>query len=253
MSKYWVLIAVAVAIVDGVLAMVSLQLFIFFSVAAVWFGIVIGIQSGRRRRKQRPFLQIAQSVAEIRQVDYFRRIPAEQLERWLLAAFTARGFTTMGDPVLGRSHDQGWVWRGGKKAVLYIQQERPLNEGDLARIWTLRNECKADSVYVFSPFLTASRSDKPSLEILAGQEFLSWMSVLDGVRPLNIGTLAAERCSCGASQVERVSQAGEPLLICSRYPDCDETPQPDFGKALSDIPCRVFSESKPSGHDMPAL
>jgi hypothetical protein len=233
MNKSRVLIAMAVVVVDGLLAMVSLQLFIFFSVAALWFGVVIGIQSAKRRRKQRPFLQIAQSLADIRRVDYFRRVSAPQLETWLLAAFTARGFTTMGDPVLGRSHDQGCVWRSGKKAALHIQQERPLNEGDLVRIWTLRNECKADSVFIFSPFLTASKSHNPRLEILAGQEFLSWMSVLDGVRPLNVGVPAADKCSCGAPLEERVSHAGEALLICLRYPDCDEAPQPDFGKAVS--------------------
>jgi hypothetical protein len=174
--------------------------------------------------KLRSFVQEAQFVSQICRVDYFRRVPAAQLENWLLAALTARGYVLLGDPILGRSHGEGCAWRSGKRAGVLIQQERSLTEGDLAIFGALRKKCKVDTILVFSPFSSAPQCHRPELNILAGQEFLSWMSVLESVRPVKIGTLSPPNCSCGAAREEYVSRAGEPLLICSRYPDCREAP-----------------------------
>ncbi len=235
MNRQRLLIAAVVVASDVLLAVVSPPVFVSLNVTAVWIGISIGIRSAFRWWKQRLFVQRAQSVSDIRRIDYFRRVPGPQLENWLLAAFEARGFLPMGDPFLARSLDQGFVWRSGKMAALFIQQERQLTEYDLKKIWASKNKCRVDNVFVFSPFSSAPKGNRHGLEILVGQEFLSWMSVLAGVRPVNIGTLAPQNCSCGARQEEWVSLAGEPLLICSRYPDCREAPQPAFGEPVSAI------------------
>jgi hypothetical protein len=229
-TKRLLIVAVAVT-VNFLLAIVYPPLSITFSLAALGFGVFIGA----RWWKQLPFRQKAKYVSDIRRADYFHHVPGPQLENWLLAAFTARGFVLLGDPALGRSLDQGYAWRSGKKVALFIQQERPLQERDLVSICALKNKCKVDSVFVFSPFSSAPKSKRPGLEIVAGQKFLSWMSVLDGVRPVNIGKLPPQNCSCGAPQEEHLSRAGEPLLICTQYPDCREAPQPGFGKVSSAV------------------
>jgi hypothetical protein len=226
-------IAVGFVVFDCLLAMVSLPLFVSFNVVAFWLGVCIGMRSAVRWWKLLRFRQRAQFVSDIRRVDYFRRVPGPHLENWLLTAFTARGFVLLGDPVLRRSPGEGFAWRSGKKVALFIQQERPLKESDLARIWALKNKRHLDTVFLFSPFSSAPKNKRPGLQILAGQELLSWMSVLSDVRPLNIGALAPHNCSCGAPQNEYVSCGGEALLICSRYPDCQEAPRPEFGKAAS--------------------
>ncbi len=229
MKKKWLLIVAVVVTVNCLLAIVSPRLHIYFSIAALGLGVSFGVGW----LKQLPFKQKARYVSEIRRIDYFRSVPTPQLESWLLNALTARGFVLLGEPFLGRSIDQGCAWRRSRRVALFIQQERPLTERDLASIGALRSKCKAQIVFVFSPFSSAPKSTRHGLEIQAGQEFLSWMSALDGVRPVNIGKLAPQNCSCGAPQEEHVSRAGAPLLICSRYPDCREAPRPRIGSVPS--------------------
>jgi hypothetical protein len=215
------------------LAVVSPPVFVFLSLAALWGGLWIGIRLALRWWKQLPFLQKAQYISEIRRVDYFRRVSGPQLENWVLLTFTARGYVLLGDPVLGRSLPQGCAWIGGKKTSVVMQQDRPLTERDLQQIYTAKNRFKVEKVIVLSPFPNAPESNLPGLEILAGKKFLSWMSVLDGVRPVLIDRLPPQNCSCGCPQHEYVSRAGESLLICSRYPDCQKAPRSGVGSVLS--------------------
>jgi hypothetical protein len=217
-------IAAAVVVVGLLLALVSTAAFLFFLLAAMWFGLYFGARATVRWWKQRLFLEEAQSVSRICDVDYFRRVSGSQLESWLLAALTARGYVLLGDPVLGRSHGQGCAWRAGKRVGLWIQQERQLSERDLASLAALKKKCKVDALLVLSPFSVAPKCHRPELEILAGQEFLAWMSVLDGVRPVNVDSIDPQNCSCGGPREQSVSRAGRALLRCSRYPDCREPP-----------------------------
>ena len=128
--------------------------------------------------------------------------------------------------------DQGCAWLSGKKIVLAIQHDRPLSQLDLARIYRLKSQCNMD-VMVFSPFASAPEINRPGLNVVVGEEFLSWMSVLDSAPVVNLGTRASQNCSCGAPREERVSRAGDPLFICSRYPDCREVVQAEFEKVAT--------------------
>jgi len=223
-----VVIAATIVVVGFLLLFVPPSALVFVGVPALWGGLWIGMRSALRWWKQRQFLVKAQSVSEIRQVSYFRRVPEEQLENWIFTTLTARRFVLLGDPVLGRPLTQGYAWHDGKRAVVVIQHERPLIEADLRRIYTLKNKFQAVTAIVVSPFPSAPRSNHPGLQILAGKDLLRFMSVLDGVPPMKIGDLPAQFCSCGSQQVEHVSRAGEPLLVCSRYPDCSKVERPSL-------------------------
>lgn len=233
MNTKRLVIAAMTAAVYFLAAVVSTPLFVFLILVAFWGGLWVGIRSALYRWRQLPFLEKAQHVSDIRRVDYFRRVPSPQLENWVLASLIARGFVVLGDPVLGRSRIQGYAWLQGKKTVVVMRPEGPLKDRDLDRIYNLKNKCHAEAALVFSPFSSAPRSNRPGLDILAGKKFLSWMKVLDSVRPINIGALPPQTCSCGAPQVEHVSRAGEPVLICSRFPDCQEVQRPNLGNLAS--------------------
>ena len=228
MDKKRTLLAAAIAAGFFLTAVVSEPLFIFLSVAMLLGGLWFGSRFAFQKWKRRPFLQKARYVSDICRVDYFRRVPEQQLETWLLSSLTARGYVLLGDPVLGRSLIQGYAWLSGKKAVVVIQQARVLTVRDLDRIYTLKNRFKVETVLVFSPFPEAPFSTRPGLEVLAGDEFLSWTKELSGVPPLHFASLPSQNCSCGSPQFECVSRAGEPLLLCSRYPDCRQAQQPTF-------------------------
>ena len=227
MKTKQILIAAAIVAVFFVLAMVSEPAAVFLTLCALGGGLWFGIRLAIEKWKQLPYLEKAHSVSDICRVDYFRRVPEAQLETWLLISLTARGYVLLGDPVLGRSLVQGYAWLGGKKAVVIIDQARPLTQQGLDRIYTLKNRFKVETALVFSPFPDAPFSSHPGVRILTGNEFLSWIKVLDGVRPLNIASLPSQDCSCGSPQVECVSRAGGPLLRCSRFPDCQKTHRPE--------------------------
>ncbi len=74
--KHLLIVAVVVA-ADGLLASVSLQLFVSWN---LWFGICIGTCWAVRWEKRRLFQQEARSVSDIRGVDRFRHVPAPRLE-----------------------------------------------------------------------------------------------------------------------------------------------------------------------------
>lgn len=233
MTKKGFLIAAGILAFIFVLTVLPTPVLVFLSLAAFWGGLWVGIRWSTRRWKQLPFLQRAQSVSDICSVDYFRRVPALPLENWVRTALTYHGFVLLGDPVLGRSPVQGYAWLNGKKAIVVMRLERALNEQDLESIYHLKSKYRAELAIVFSPFSSAPRSNYPGLEVLAGKAFLSWMSVLNGVKPMNIGALLPQTCSCGSPQVEHVSRAGEPVLICSRYPDCREAQRPGLASVAA--------------------
>jgi len=225
MSKKQVLILALMAF-GLLLAVVPLPAFVLVISMTLGGGVVVGTRATRRWWKERQFLQKAQYVSDISQVGYFRRVPKDQLENWVFLSLTARRFVLLGDPILVRSHAQGYAWRDGKKAVVVIQLERALMEDDLRRIYTVKSKFQVENVIIVSPFPKAPRTTLPGFQILAGKDLLRWMSVLHGVKPTNLGNLPIQFCSCGAQQVEQVSRGGEPLLVCSQYPDCQKVERP---------------------------
>ena len=235
MTKKGLIIAAGILAFCLLLAVAPTPIFVFLSLVAFWAGLWIGIRWAIRRWKEAPFLKRAQSVSDVSSIDYFRRVPVLPLENWVRTALTRHGFLLLGDPVLGRSPVQGYAWLNGKKAIVVMRLERALNPRDLESIYQLKSKYKAELAIVFSPFSSAPSSNYPGLEVLAGPAFLSWMSVLDGVKPMNIGDLSPQICRCGSPQVEHVSRAGEPVLICSRYPDCQEASRPSFANAYATV------------------
>jgi hypothetical protein len=216
------LIAGGVVTFGFVLALAPLPVSVFPSLVVLFGGLFFGARWAMQRYRRSPLPQPARSVSEISSIDYFRRIPTLPLENWVRTALTSHGFLLLGDPVLGRSPVQGYAWLKGKKAVVVMRLERALKRQDLEGLYQLKNQCKAELAIIFSPFANAPISDYPGLEILAGQAFLTWMNVLTSAQPLPVGGLRLKKCGCGSPQIESVSRGGEPLLICSRYPDCKE-------------------------------
>jgi hypothetical protein len=226
------LIAASVVTFGLVLALAPPPVSVFLTLVALWGGLWVGARWAIQWYRRPPFPQQARSVSEIASIDYFRRVPKLPLENWVCTALTSHGFLLLGDPVLGRSPIQGYAWLNGKKAVVVMRLERALKEQDLESIYQLKNKCKAELAIIFSPFVNAPASNYPGLEVLAGQGFLTWMNVLTSVKPINVGRLRLNKCSCGSPQIESVSRGGEPLLICSRYPGCKEVTSPGSSNAV---------------------
>jgi len=226
MSKKQLLIVAMIVTVSLLMAVAPQRALVFLCVVTFWGVVLGGSGAARRWWKEREFLQKALYVSDICRVAYFRRVPKEQLETWVFLALTAHEYVLLGDPILGRSVELGYAWQNGKKAVVVIQQGRALIDDDLRRTYTLKNKLRVENAIIISPFSKAPRSNLPGLEILAGDDLLRWMSVLNGVRPVNLRSVPIHFCSCGAQQVEQVSRAGEPLLVCSRFPDCQKAECP---------------------------
>lgn len=199
---------------------------LFLSLNVLWGSLWFASRFLLLRWKQRLHRQPARYISEIRSVSYFRHLPEAQLEKLTFQVLAARKFLLLGDPILGRAKAQGYAWQAGKKTVVVLQRETVLTKDDLNKIHTLKNRSKAERAIVISPFSTTARNPYPGLEILSGKKLVSWMKTLDNVRPVKIGALPVQQCSCGSPQEEHVSRAGEALLICSRYPDCQATQQP---------------------------
>ena len=244
-------IAATIVAVGCLLAVVPLPAVVFLSLVVFWGGAAVGMRFAMRWWSQRRFMEIAKHVSDIGRPDYFRRVPESQLESWVFTVLASRGFVLLGDPILGRSRNQGYAWREGKKAVVVIQQEQPLTADDLRRFYSLRNKLRAQTAFVVSPFSSSPSSDYPGLEILAGKDLLRFMSVLDGVPPMNIGEIPPQVCSCGSPQIEHVSRAGAPLLVCARYPDCQKTERPTAAKVLWERGRVTRSEEQRPGDDYP--
>jgi len=188
----------------------------------VFFSARYAFLRWRRWRYQQP----ARYINEIRGIQYYRSLGREQFERLVQQALKAGGYMILGEPYLGRTLQQGYAWKGGKKYALAHYPYDPLTPGDMEELSRKQTRARADQVLVFSPFPRAPRSPHPAVEVLAGSKLVDWFSILEDVRPPIVPLPDAGNCDCGAPMETRVNRAGQYLLVCSRYPDCREMRKP---------------------------
>lgn len=201
-------------------------MWVFLSVLVFWSAVLFGGQALFKSWRRRRFLQPAHSLKEIGSVAYYRQISQTQFESLVLQGMRARDYTFLGDPWLGRSKNQGYAWKKGKKVVFSYRRSRALNRTQLNEIAKKLRLVRAETVLVFSPLRKFPRTSPAGVEIVAGKKLLRWFSILDTAVPPIANKLPAEKCTCGAPMKERVSRAGLPLLVCSMFPDCREVRRP---------------------------
>ncbi len=193
---------------------------LFLAVLAFWMVALFSAKSIYRKVRQRHLLEPARFLSEMLSVDYYRQLSAAQFETLILMGIRKRGYTLLGDPWLGRAKEQGYIWKKGTKAILVYSLYDTVTLEDLEDAAKKRKMARAEHVYVFYPFPSAPKSHHDGVEVLYGNKLLNWFSVLDDVLPPVFRKAQPEICECGAPMRERVSRAGQPLLVCSMYPDC---------------------------------
>ena len=193
---------------------------LFLTLIVFWSGALWGGQWAWKRWRQWCRQQPARFVSEIKRADYYRQLSPDQFESLVKHVLKARQYTILDDPYLGRSKRQGYAWKAGKKAVLVHHPESRLAPDELDDVAIRLRAVRADLAWFFYPFPKAPGTNHPDVKILAGKNLLAWFSVLDYVPPLTSNQLAAETCACGQPMQERVNRLGEPMLVCTRYPDC---------------------------------
>ena len=204
---------------------IPVVLFLIWTV--VFFSARYAFLRWRRWRYQQP----ARYINEIRGVEYFRSLGREQFERLVQQTLKAGGYTIFGEPYVGRSLQQGYAWKGGKKYALAHYPDNPLTPEDMEELSRKQSRARADQVLVFSPFPRAPGSRHPGVEVLAGSKLVDWFSILEDVRPPLVPLPDAGSCDCGAPMETRVNRAGQYLLVCSRYPDCRQMRKPEAAVA----------------------
>ena len=205
-----------------------------------WTIVVFSTTFLYKRLNNRSLFLPARHLNEITNVNYYRRLSPAQFESLLMQAIRAHDFVLLGDPHLGRSKEQGYLWKRGKKSVIVSRSDHAVSEADLEEIARSSRRAAAENVIVFSPFYKTPRAIPTGVEILSGKRLLRWFSVLEHVVPPAICKASEERCVCGALMEERVSRAGLPLLVCSAFPDCRITRLP------------VAPRTSPHDHSSPA-
>jgi len=195
----------------------------------IWTVVFFSARYAFLRWRQWRYQQPARYINEIRGVEYYRSLGREQFERLVQQTLKAGGYTTLGEPYLGRTLQQGYVWKGGKKYALAHYPDNPLTVADMEELSRKQRKVRADQVLVFSPFPQAPRSPHPAVEVLAGSKLADWFSILEDVRPPIVPLPDAGNCNCGAPMETRVNRAGQYLLVCSRYPDCRQMRKPEAG------------------------
>ncbi|MBI4464349.1 MAG: hypothetical protein HY647_06555 [Acidobacteria bacterium] len=194
---------------------------LFFVLVVFWSAALYGAHHGWRCWRQWRLRQLARYVSEICGVDYFQRLSSSQFESLVMRALKTRQFTVFDDPYLGRSKKQGYAWKKGRKVVLVHRPENSITPRELEGIAKQARIARAEQALVFYPFPHAPRVSYPDLvEVLAGKRLLAWFSVLDAVVPPISSRVPDQRCECGAPLKERVNRRGQPVWVCSRFPDC---------------------------------
>lgn len=200
---------------------------LFLALLLFWSGVLYGAKIAWRRWQQWRLQQLARYVSEIRSVDYFRRLSPSQFESLVMRVLKVRQFTVLDDPFLGRSRNQGYAWKKGKKIVLIHRPENSILPKELRDIAKEAGMVRAEQALVFYPFPQAPPASYPNVEVLAGKKLLAWFSVLDDVAPPVSSRAPDKNCGCGAPLRERVNRRGQPLWVCSCFPDCRITFEAD--------------------------
>ena len=193
---------------------------LFLGLLFFWFLVIVSAKSVFRIWSQRRSLQPARYLKEITSVAYYQRLPPHKFESLVMQGLKMRQFTLFGDPCLGRSEEQGYAWKKGKKSIVVYRLEKPLTPADLHEIEISARFARAEKAILFSPFAKAPKKKTHGLEIISGKKMLSWFTDVAEIPIPLVKTTPAEKCECGAVMKDRVSRAGAPLLVCSMYPDC---------------------------------
>ena len=204
---------------------------LFLTLLLFWLGVFFGGKRLLTRMRQRRYLTPAHSLKDIKSAAYYSRLTAAQFESLVMQGIRAREYTLLGSPWLGRTKDQGYAWKRGKKVVLAHHLRAAMTESELSEISRRLRAVHAEKAMVFSPLGASSigigKRAGNGVELLAGKSLLRWFATLDTVLPPVSGALSAAKCECGAAMKERVSRAGLPLYVCSMSPDCQTVRRPE--------------------------
>ena len=200
---------------------------LFVVLVMFWSAVLYCGSNAWRRWRKWHLQQLARYVSEVRGVDYFRQLSPAQFESLVMRVLKARQFTVLDDPYLGRSKNQGYAWKKGKKIVLVHRTANSMTPKELESIAKEARMVRAEQALVFYPFPHAPRASNPNVDLLAGEKLLKWFSVLDDLVPPVTNRVPDRSCECGAPLKERVNRQGQFLWVCSRYPDCRMTFEAD--------------------------
>src|SRR5205814_8162325 len=128
-------------------------------------------------------LQPARYIDEIGGVDYYRRLSSMQFESLVWQTIRARQYTLLGNPFFGRTREQGYAWKKGKKTVLVYCPGKPLTQPAFDALVKKLVVARADHALVLSPFATAPPASRAGVEVLYGKKLVKWFSVLNSVVP----------------------------------------------------------------------
>jgi hypothetical protein len=215
------------AILFGGPAMWYLIFFVF------WIVVFSTARTVFQKWKQWRHHQPARYVSEVKSLRYFQSLTLEQFQQLVLQGLKRHGYTLLEDPFLTGSARQGYAWKTGKRATVAALPGKPVSQEDLNDVAIKQSRAHADRVLLFSPFPQALLPIQSGIEMIAGSKLLSWFSVLSAVRPPVSGKFPPQKCECGQPMEERVNRGGEPLFVCSRYPDCKYMCQPEGATAAS--------------------
>ena len=193
---------------------------LFLAIMAFWSAVYFGGRHARKWWLQRRLLQPVNYLSEIKGMKYYQQLSSKQFENLIMKAARVRGFVVFDDPYFGRSKNQGYIWKKGKKYVIVQHTDGPLSEEKLQGIAKSVKLARADQAMVFHPFPDASNCQPGEIQLLSGAQLIAWFSVLDRVRPPLPRQAPSELCECGSPVQARINPAGSLLLVCNRYPVC---------------------------------
>ena len=216
---------------------------LFFALLVFWMAAFHATRFGWLRWQRWNIRQPARYVSEIRSVGYFRRLPPHLFEFLVMQTLKARKYTLLDDPYLGRSKEQGYAWKAGKKIVVVHHPDSALPNKTLEEIAKKLRMVRAEKALVFYPYPKGPASPQHDVTVLAGKKLLSWFSVLDTLPPPLPAPAFAAICECGAPMKERINRAGGSLLVCSKLPDCRKTRELPAAPPKSSVtlPARAFA------------
>lgn len=197
----------------------------YLAVIVFWIVVLTVIRFFVMKWRDWRYHQPARYVSEIKGVRYFSTLPPDQFESLLMQSLKARGYTLLGNPWLGRSKDQGYVWKAGKKAVLATSLDHVPTQEEIQEIGKKQQKVRADRALLFAPFRKLEKPSIHGVDLIYGGKLVKWFATLTELRPPASGS-TDRKCDCGSPMEERVNRAGAPLLVCSRYPDCKATFEP---------------------------
>jgi hypothetical protein len=192
----------------------------YFIFLIFWIVLLSALRIAYERWRNWRFCQPARYVSEIQSLRYYQGLSPEQFTRLIMEGLKQHGYALLGNPMVGASREQGFAWKSGKRAVIAPWFDKPLTADDFNQLAVMQNRVKAERILVFSPFSKAPQPLQTAIQVIAGDNLVTWFSVLNALRPPVSGRIQPPACECSAPMEERINRAGDTLFVCSRYPDC---------------------------------